>query len=1138
MIMSILLGRSLSLVPIFVLATQSPAQQSSHLATQRAQASRGLLSRPARVNVDNMPLAFALAQLVESSDVPIALSPSRLPKDIHVSCACETMTVADALRIMLAKTSMTFSEADGYVVIIPSSMRRVSGGDVAPTEKLVAANDTSWHAIGAPPALSYIAPRLVPLTERAVIRGTVRSRTGAPIAGALVTIPSLQLSTHSSEAGSYQLIVPDDRVVARQDTLRVTRIGFSPERLPFRLAEGTIRVDVVMTEQAVALDQILVSGTAGNQSRRAQSAEVATVDAGMIVRTAPIASVSQLIAERVPGVSVGESNGAVGGTSMIRIRGVSSISLSNEPLVFVDGVKIDYRHMQIGGGTGNVSTLTDLNPSDIESIEVVKGPAAATLYGSDASAGVIQILTKRGTVGSPQFRQSLSVDVARIEPNWTPPSNFARCGAADVAPASVNPLCRGQAVGTLISDNPLLREDILSNGTGTSVRWTGSGGDRGYGYFTAFGYARETGVLPQNELEQATARINFTFLPRSDLTLDANFGLSRDINHQPQLGDGIYSMMLALVGNPLSLGGSANGWLLPGRTGTAIANITNEFTTVRVTPSVKVGYNPRRWFTNRLTLGFDLSRVAYERFLPKNDKGWYPPIENTGFIQQNRYGFDTYTIDYLGNVDRTFGAAQQLRADLSFGVQVIANHSDSALTSGTGLASNTSNVVSSATTVTAGGGRSDQRSVGYLGQLQLGFRDRLFTQIGARIDRNSAFGEAASSFFLPKVGASYVMSDEPYWQSRFPFINTLLLRAAYGTTGRSPTPGASLRTFAPAPYVLSAGVSSPGVILLSPGNSDLRAERGTEFEAGFEAGAWNDRVGLKLTYFNKVTKDLLLQSPLPPSQGFQGAPFVNIGRVVNRGLEGQLSGEIIQLENFAWRARLGISTLHNEVESLGGLAPIRVGIQNSSHFRVGEPLGVFYGRRVTSVDVARQRAIVSDTAEFIGSPMPTSEGNVGSDFTFFRNLQLSAVVYWKQGFRKFNLTDWFRERSSTSSERYQTRDQLPVEERLRLFGPFFSPSGVGVAASSVFEDYVQDASFIRFRELSLTYQAPSRMAALVKASSGSITLGVRNLALWTGYKTGDPESISYVPRDGRFAAAEFNTLPQTRRLYTRVNLAF
>ncbi|HUF27851.1 MAG TPA: SusC/RagA family TonB-linked outer membrane protein [Gemmatimonadaceae bacterium] len=1130
-----LLRQSLLGLPLIVAGAQALAQQSSVVPASTS--GRTLLSQPARLTVENVPLRIALAKLVERSEVPLALSPSRLPTNISVSCACESLTVADALNVLLAETAFTYREAGGYVLLIPSTFRRERAFDAADAMVRDIAEELRLRKAAPVIQAPYFASSPVPRPKRAVITGTVRNRAGVPVAGALISLARLQLSAQSNEAGVYQLIVPEDQVSAREDTLRVTRIGYSPSTVPFQLGSATIRLDIVINEQVVKLDEVLVSGTAGSQLRRAQSAEVATVDASKIMRTAPITSVSQLLASRVAGVSVGESNGAVGGTTLIRIRGVSSISLSNEPLVFVDGVKIDYRHMTIGGGTGNVSTLSDLSPSDIESIEVVKGPAAATLYGADASAGVIQILTKRGTLGSTQFRQTLTVDAAVIEPNWTPPANFATCGAADVAPTSLNP-CNGLAVGSLISDSPLQRGNILNDGLGRSVRWSGRGGDRNYGFFTSLGYNRETGVLPQNEMIQSNGRANFTFLPHPTLNLDASLGLTRDINRQPQLGDGTYSMMLALVGNPLSIGGAADGWIIPGRTGTAISNIRNEFANVRVIPSVKVSYTPQRWFTNRLTIGTDLSRVRYERFLPRNDQGWYTPIENTGFIQQNRYAFDTHTFDYLGNLDHSFGAGQDLRADLSFGMQVIATHVDSALTSGTGLASNASNVVSSATTVNAGGGWSDQRSVGYFGQLQFGYRDRLFTQFGARIDRNSAFGTAAGSFFLPKVGMSYVVSDEDYWQRTFPFINTFLVRAAYGTTGRSPTPGASLRTFAPAPYVSGPGVSAPGVILLSPGNDSLRAERGTEFEAGIETGAGDDRLGLKLTYFSKLTRDLLLQSPLPPSMGFQGAPFVNIGRVVNRGVEAQLNAEIIRMENLAWGARLGVSTLHNEIESLGGLAPIRIGIQNSSHFRVGEPLGVFYGRRVVSTDVAGGRAIVSDTAQFIGNSIPKLEGNFSTDLTLFRNLVVSGLLDWKRGHYKFNLTDWFRERASTTSERYQKRADLPDDQRLRLFGPYFTADGTAVAASSIFEDYIQHASFVRIREVSVTYDAPSRMVTLLRANTASLTIGVRNLALWTDYRFGDPESVSYVPRDGRFAAAEFNTLPQTRRWYTRVSLLF
>ena len=151
---------------------------------------------------------------------------------------------------------------------------------------------------------------------------------------------------------------------------------------------------------------------------------------------------------------------------------------------------------------------------------------------------------------------------------------------------------------------------------------------------------------------------------------------------------------------------------------------------------------------------------------------------------------------------------------------------------------------------------------------------------------------------------------------------------------------------------------------------------------------------------------------------------------------------------------------------------------------------------------------------------------------------VAGLVDWKSGYRKFNLTDWFRERSSATSERYQKRQELPAEEQIRLFGPYVSSTGTAVAASSIFEDYIQDASFLRFRELTITYNLPALVATRILASSSSLTAGVRTLALWTDYQHGDPESVTYVPRDGRLAAADFNTLPQSRRWFLRMSFIF
>jgi outer membrane receptor protein involved in Fe transport len=771
----------------------------------------------------------------------------------------------------------------------------------------------------------------------------------------------------------------------------------------------------------------------------------------------------------------------------------------------------------------------------------VKGPAAATLYGADASAGVIQIITKKGVVGASRFSQGVTAEYGTARANWTPPTNFATCSATDVVATSAAVICHGKTAGAIVTDNPIVREKMLRDGEAKTLRWQGRGGGANYGYFLSYGYQQEAATVPANDVIFQNTRANFTILPRSDLTIDAGFGLARDINNQLNVGDNIYGLLTALIGNPLTVGTATNGWFAPNRGGLAIASIENKVTTTRFDPNITTRYTPLPWFTHRLTLGADINRMFYHNFFPKNDIGWYAGNNNTGLVREDRNAFDTWTLDYLGDIKRDFRGGT-VTADFSFGSQVIARLQDSLTATGYGLATNASNTVSAATTISAGGGRSEQRFVGYLAQLQLGYRDRLFLQFGARVDQNSSFANNKETFFLPKYGVSYVISEEPFWKDHLAFVSTARLRAAYGTTGRAPTPGAALTTYSNAPYVFNNGTQGAGVVPLNPGNQKLRAEKGQEFEAGFEAGFVDDRYGIDFTFFNKKTRDLLIQRPIAGSLGFTQNPYVNIGEVQNRGIELAVRGQLVTMRNVGLETRVSLTTLHNELKSLGGVAPFGTGVNNLNQYREHLPLGGWFAQRVKQVFASDGYALVSDTTEYGGSPIPTYEGTFSSDLSLFRNFHFTGLLEFKGGHKKFNTSPYFREKAFTQEERFQRRNDpayMSAEERIRLFGPYRNSLGATVATSAIVDDYLQDASFVRLRELAFSWTAPERMAGLLKANSASIAFGGRNLKLWTKYSGGwDPESVTYVPATGVFFAADFLTMPQPQRFFLRLNLGY
>ncbi|HEU6453750.1 MAG TPA: SusC/RagA family TonB-linked outer membrane protein [Gemmatimonadaceae bacterium] len=989
-------------------------------------------------------------------------------------------------------------------------------------------------------ALGALPARAAAQGEGTITGRVVDAATGQPVPTAQINIVGTTLGALTNDNGTFT--VP--RVPAGAVNVRAARIGYRPATKPATVtASDTVTVSFQLSATSVQLDQVVVTGTAGNQVRRAQPAVVADVDVNDLVQHAPVTSVADVLQGRVAGVSLERSSGTSGTSQSIRIRGASSISLSNEPLIFIDGVRADSRNLTTGRGNAGgcsgcdlggqaTSRLNDIDPSEIESIEIVKGPAAATLYGADASAGVIQIITKRGKINSGKLQQNVRLEYDAIDPNYTPPDNYAACTASLVAPDSPNPLCAEKEVGTIIHDNPLVREDVFRTGSMRGIGWSGHGGGSNYGYFAAANFSNEDGTLPNNSLDHKDGRFNFHFQPGSKVVIDAGYAGIWTKTKLPDQGNNPIGFGGALISNPLTFGGPNNGWFGAHRDKAAISAIDNQIQNVRNTPTLEVRYTPTDWFSNRLTVGADISRSNTLRLIPKNDLGSYLGLDNTGNVKETRYADDQYTFDYLGNIKTGLFGVRNWASDVSFGVQIIDQKHEYVWADGIGLATNSAHSVSAAASQTGGQFLQEQHSVGYIGQWQVAWADRLYLQFGARIDQNSGFGENVKTFVLPKAGVSYVISEEPFWQQSLPWVSTLRLRAAYGTTGRAPTAGAAAQTYDACPYI-AGGSESPGVCLLNPGNPDLRPEKGTEFEGGIDAGFLNDKFGAEVTYYRKTTTDLLLQRPAPPSSGYLQSPYDNIGKVLNEGLEVSLRAQLLDRESLGWDANLIFNTLHNELLSLGDIEPFGTG----QRYEAGQPLGAFWGYKVESIDVANNKAIVSNDREFLGNLLPTFEGSFATTFTIHRNVRLSGHLAWKTGYKVNNNTQSFRERTVANALTRVDTTALPKEERLRRFGPYFTEDGDPINTSQVADPYVQDGDFLRLREVSLAFTIPDRYVTLFRASGATLTFAGQNLALWTKYPGPDPEIHSNIITT-QFDQSDFLTFPPTRRYVVKLSLQF
>jgi TonB-linked SusC/RagA family outer membrane protein len=980
--------------------------------------------------------------------------------------------------------------------------------------------------------------------QQGTVAGVVIAETSLrPLAGAQVTVEGTQRGTIADASGRF--VIPG--LTGTEVTLRVTMLGFRAVTRAVRVGDANVRI--ALAESAVELDEVVVTGVAGGTQRRAIGNVVSQIRAADVVETAPVSNVQSLINARAPGVVITPGTGMVGSGSRIRIRGASSFSLSNQPLIYVDGVRVDNAfdtgHSVQAFGSGVISRLNDFNPRDIESIEIIKGPAAATLYGTEASNGVIQIITKRGTAGTTSMNFTV-----RQGANWFAnsesrvPTNFWRNPATNEI-ESINLAQTEAARGT-----PIWRTGHLQ-----SYSLSLSGGVESVRYYLAGDWDREEGAERDNMAQKASGRASITITPYRTLDLVGNLGYIQgrtDLSCEAGCGGTTWASYFS---TPQHAQVSAAG--VPDRrrgarslTPEAYWGIWDRFQNLsRTTGSVQATHRPAEWFTQRVTFGIDEVREDNQtiaEFTPLY-REWQ---SGAGGKDVTRRDASNNTLDYNATV--SVPVVPGLTSNTTFGAQMYRRSWRIASASGSGYPLAGLRVINAAATTTGGDSILVNTTVGVFGQQQFGWQDRLFVTLGLRADDNSAFGEEFSLVYYPKASATWVVSEEPFWT--MPFLNTLRLRTAFGYTGQQPGAFDALPTW--------ASVAGPGdVATVTPaniGNPTLGPERASELEVGFDAGFLQDRLGLELTYYNSRTRDAILLQAMAPSLGFANARFINVGELQNRGVELLLRGQPVTTPNLTWDMTFSFSRNRSEVADLGGQQSIIADPAFGIEHRVGMPVGGWYHRRVVSADFDAQgrvnRAsmmcddgqggtvtcytilpggaigVASAPAVFLGHSSPQNEGAVSSTFTLFNRLRLYGLVDFKTGYKKWDHVT--RVRCSLNNICEENVDPL------RFVGS--DPARLAAfQTGDVFgAEYIRDASFTKLREVSATYSLPTNLAARVGASRASINVAARNLYTWTDWTGMEPEAMFLSGTRGGFTQLEQNHLPQLTQFVTSFNFSF
>jgi TonB-linked SusC/RagA family outer membrane protein len=977
--------------------------------------------------------------------------------------------------------------------------------------------------------------------QAGTLTGVVLNQAGGlPVPSVQVFIADLNLGGLTQQNGRFLL----QNVPAGTHTVSAERLGYRSQTQTVNVAAGqTVTLNWTIIEQAIQLDEVIVTGTPGGTRRRAIGNSVSQVDAAEVTANVAINTVQDLLTARSPGLRYQRVSNNIGTSSNITIRGVGSFRLDANPLIYVDGVRINNGVVgpDLSGSNSSLSghskVLDDFNPGDIESIEIIKGPAAATLYGTEASAGVIQIITKKGREGSAQFEltvtqgQNFSIDPARQV------GHRVSCMTSNI------PLCPSEA--DLFSYNmydeasayiesgylPWPSKNLYMNGYSRDYNLTASGGTSAVRYFVSGNYAEDQGALWYNTDDSYRVRANLTAILTPSLSLDISTGY---INGDTRYGEPIFSEGGIWRVTKLSWGRCLLRIALEScdRTGgfadfrpddVAKIKVTRDYE--RFTGSATLNHTWGDWLTQRLVIGLDRGWDTNQALYPK-ETVLTPVIGQTinGRLNRATPNDNNISLDYAASGG--YQLSSGIRLTTSVGGQYYTSTRELLATNGRDFPSPFSTTINQTalTQLQIDYRFIENKSLGFYVQEEVAWNDRLFVTAAMRFDDNSAFGTDFAAQRYPKVSAAYVISEESFWN--VDFVNSLRLRGAWGKAGRQPSALSGLNTYSTFRGISGRTAIGPD----SPGDPEIGPEVSTEIELGFDVAVMDDRLSGEFTYFTQRNEDALLSQSVPRSTGFGGSVEKNIGRIDNWGWEATLNARLYQGDAVSFDLALNGDHVMNEIKTLeegyAGTTSIRVGMPYPSYTTGHKILSADLvspgvatnvmcdsGIELGAADQESRRAYtlggsaapcgdVGNLQLLLGPAFHTYTWTVAPTLNLFSNsLRIFAIAQGMYGRQhEDSLNEWVHNFNGTRKVWLKT-DPIWI-------------SGCNQACTYDDDtvDGVYDGDFWRLREVGFRYQLPASVIDRVGVGRASLSFSGRNLAvLWrkedmiAGVPIGDPE---------------------------------
>ncbi len=962
---------------------------------------------------------------------------------------------------------------------------------------------------------------VVGLMAQRTVTGVVTDDTGEVLIGATVLVKGTTIGSITDLDGAFSIDVPEG-----SDMLNISFIGFASQDVDIA---GLSEV-VVQLGEGTLLDEIVVTGYGEKEGRKIISS-VSTVDKAAI-ENKPLTDVNQILQGQAPGVFTTANSGQPGAQQQVRIRGTGSINAGRNPLYVIDGIIMETGNFaQLDATSNAVDVLAQLNPNDIDNITVLKDASATALYGSRGANGVVLITTKRGKAGKTNI--TAKIQYGQVSPNF---GNFRLMTAEEQwnyeRVALANAGLSQEAIDTRRPESLL---DMTTNwldeafriGETYNAELQASGGNDKTKFFISGGHNVQEGTLIESTFNRSSFRSNIDHKANNRLNLSLNLNGSLSKQNNAVNGNRFQSPLAQFYTHtPMQSAYQADGTLYTGmESDWGAAVIGDNF--LYSQPLNYVNINTARLIGKisgdysildnlKLTQSFNVDWIDIE------SSDWDDPTTNDGVNDGGNLtnaftNVQTYTSQTLLKYFADFGTNHTV--DFLVGTETQSFTLDQFSAAGKGFASgNLQTLNSAAESNGVGGSITNYSFLSYLGAANYDFADKYYISASFRRDGSSRFGANNRWANFWSIGGSWIISEEAFL-SNVSLVDNLRLRGSYGTSGNADLPSnfisQELYGFG------NAYLGSPGSSPTQIANPDITWETSRGYNFGLDFTILNNRIGATIDYYNRTSEDLLFQVPVSSTSGFTTA-WENIGKLRNNGLEFQLNLNPIKPSRaggFSWSIDANYSANRNEILELPEGEDI---IQGRQILREGEAIRSFYTQQWAGVNPADGTPLwytYDDDGNETGITGTYGQadrkvfGNAAPDFivgltnTFaFKGLRLSAFFYAAQGHQIYNSTSRFTDSDGLRFGWAHTAAALDYWEQPGDISARPAPiAGGNNGAFSHSTRYLEDASFIRLRNISLSYSLPSSM--MQRAKMQGATLYVQGQNLWTlsNYGGLDPE---------------------------------